>query len=383
VNDRLSKEDLRFLTGSRSNWCVSIYLPTHRAGPALDEDRIRLKNLLARAEEQLTDFMRAPAARQLLGPGRELVADNFFWRQQKDGLALFLGRDFFRYFRLAIHFNESLTVTGRYFTKPLLPLLSGGGRFFVLAFGREQVRLLEGTAFGMSEVYLEETPQEATEALWGRDPETARRHSSSPRKTGLRRAVFLGHSQAPSTNDTKEPLRSHFGRIDSALQEFFRDERAPLLLAGLEYAATIYREANTYGHLLDQLISGPDELSEDEIFARGWPLVEEYFLRAKEQAVNRCRQLLGTGLASAAAEEIVIAALNGRVGDLFVALELPCWGLLEAETATVLLHAREEENDFDLADVAAANAFLHGGTVYGMAAGEMPANGPLAATFRY
>ncbi len=48
-------EDLRSLT-ERQQWpCISLYLPTHRAGrKETQEDPIRLKNAVAEAKEQLT-----------------------------------------------------------------------------------------------------------------------------------------------------------------------------------------------------------------------------------------------------------------------------------------------------------------------------------------
>jgi hypothetical protein len=36
-------------------WCVSIYMPTHRTGVETQQDPIRLKNLLGKAEKELSD----------------------------------------------------------------------------------------------------------------------------------------------------------------------------------------------------------------------------------------------------------------------------------------------------------------------------------------
>jgi hypothetical protein len=48
-----SKTDLRQLVNNASAPCVSLYLPTHRAGPETQQDPIRLKNLLRKAESGL------------------------------------------------------------------------------------------------------------------------------------------------------------------------------------------------------------------------------------------------------------------------------------------------------------------------------------------
>ena len=49
--------------------------------------------------------------------------------------------------------------------KPLFPLLSGDGRFYVLALSQKSVRLLEGTRDSVSEVDLEGVPESLAEAL--------------------------------------------------------------------------------------------------------------------------------------------------------------------------------------------------------------------------
>ena len=51
--DLLDRNALWSLMEEGAERCVSIYLPTHRAGSDIQQDPIRLKNLLRRAEESL------------------------------------------------------------------------------------------------------------------------------------------------------------------------------------------------------------------------------------------------------------------------------------------------------------------------------------------
>ncbi|MDP2400805.1 MAG: hypothetical protein Q8M66_02390, partial [Actinomycetota bacterium] len=82
---------------------ISIQLTTHRAGPEIQQDPIRLKNLLRTAEEDLAKAgMRLPEIDALLRPARALLEDAAFWREGSDGLAVFLGEDSYRVFRLDI-----------------------------------------------------------------------------------------------------------------------------------------------------------------------------------------------------------------------------------------------------------------------------------------
>ncbi|MGZ3568840.1 MAG: hypothetical protein ACXU9W_08590, partial [Thermodesulfobacteriota bacterium] len=60
----LSKEELKKLTEKPGGWCVSIYMPTHRASPETKQDTIRFKNLIREAEERLkAGGLRSPDAK--------------------------------------------------------------------------------------------------------------------------------------------------------------------------------------------------------------------------------------------------------------------------------------------------------------------------------
>src|SRR5438094_9157798 len=104
--DLLNREQLEFLSQTRSRSCVSVFLPTHRAGKETLQDSVRLKNLLREAEGQLSAAgVPKLKARELLAPARQLEGRTSFWRHQSDGLALFLAPGFFQYFRLPIQFH--------------------------------------------------------------------------------------------------------------------------------------------------------------------------------------------------------------------------------------------------------------------------------------
>src|SRR5665648_1097914 len=83
-----SWDDLRGLMERGDESCVSIFMSTHRSGREIQQDPLRLKNLLARAENELrTSGLRGPDAAFVLEPGGELLSDGDFWRHQQDGLA--------------------------------------------------------------------------------------------------------------------------------------------------------------------------------------------------------------------------------------------------------------------------------------------------------
>jgi hypothetical protein len=158
--DVIRRTDLQRLALGRPGPCVSVFLPTHRAGHEVEQAPIRLKNLLRQATDALkTDGVRAPEIDRLLAPPRSLLDDRLFWQYQSDGLALFSRPGWWRSFRVPLDLPELAVVDDRFHVTPLLPLLDGDGHFFVLALSQNRIRLLEGTRDRVEEVDLPGVPQ--------------------------------------------------------------------------------------------------------------------------------------------------------------------------------------------------------------------------------
>jgi hypothetical protein len=386
--DELTRDEIKSLAERTEGPCVSIYMPTHRAGPDIQQDPIRLRNQLSDSERRLTaSGMRGPQARALVAPADELVPRHRFWQHQSDGLAVFLAPDFFRYFHLPMRVVE-LTVTGnRFHLKPLMPMLGPEGEFYILALSQNQVRLLEGTRYHVNEVNLERVPKSLSEALKYDDPEAQLQfHTSSatPGGRGDRPAMFHGHGTGH--DDARSNVLRYFHKVDAGLREWLAGRQAPLVLAGVEYLHPLYREANTYPHLLEDGLPGnPDDLRPEELHIEAWQIVQPYFAEAQEASAARFRRLAGAGspLASGDLAEIVAAAHYGRVETLFVTVGEQQWGSFDPETAELVKRDSPEADSQDLLDLAAVQTFLNGGAVYALEAADMPNGAPIAAVFRY
>ncbi len=383
----LSEAQLEALSEKQDGWCVSIYMPTHRASDQIQQNPIRLKNLIGEAEEHLAaEGLRGTEAAELLEPARALVPLHSFWRHQSDGLAIFVSPDEFRHYRLPFDFEELVIVADRFHIKPLLPLLSGDGQFYVLALSQNETRLLQGTRYSVGEIDLEDVPKSLAEVLKWDDPEKRLQwHTRTGAKTGRRAAVFHGHGVA-SADDPEDYIRHYCHRIDEGVREMLAGETAPLVLAGVDYVHPIYQEANTYPHLSEGAITGnPEELSAEELHRRAWDIVAPYFQRERQAAADRYRQLAGTGseLASNEIGQVVPAAYQARVEVLFVPVDVQQWGTFDPATNEVRLHAEREAGDEDMLDFAAVHTFLNGGTVYAVEPERVPDDAPLAAVFRF
>ena len=382
--DIITMEELKVFLTSYPGWCVSLFMPTHRTGRETKQDLIRFKNLLREVEERLlAKGLRSPDVREMLKPAQHLLQEPFFWRHQSDGLALFFSLDTFRSYRLPLPFEELVVVSNRFHAKPLLPFFTNEGRFYILALSQNQVRLLEGTRHTVDEVDMESMLPSLAEALpYERFDKQLQIHTgTSSASTGDSAAMF--HGQDPSDEDKGRILR-WFHKIDDELPNVLIGGQSPIVLAGVEYLFPLYKEANSYPHLVEEGIPGnPEELRPEELHAQAWPLVQPTFMKAQEKAVARYNQLAGTGQTTTNVQEVVLAAHHGRVDVLFVAIGVQVWGRFDPNTNTVHMGQDLEPGDEDLLDLVVIQSMLHGGTVYAVEPEQVPDRAPLAAVFRY
>ncbi|MFH1147600.1 MAG: hypothetical protein V1736_07825 [Pseudomonadota bacterium] len=385
--DLITKTDIEELM-KHSSWpCISIFMPAHRAGKEIQQDRIRLKDLLREAEQNLVQKgLRRPEAKELLKEPTLMVEDHSFWEQQSDGLAIFLSPERYRVFRLPLDFKEFVLIADRFYVKPILPLFMGDGRFYILALSQGQTRLLQGTHYSVHQIALETLPKSLQETLWYDDPQRQLQfHTGTSTPGGPRRgAMFHGHGVG--IDDNKTNMLRYFHKVNDGLHELLRDERWPLVLAGVDYLFPLYKEANTYNYFMEEHISGnPELLSPEDLHRGAWAIVAPYFDRERGKAAARYREVFGTKYASNNLESILLAACMGRVDYVFSLRGIEQWGTYRAETMETSLHPNQEPGDIDLIYLAIICTVLNRGTAYVLGPERMPqpAESAVAALFRY
>ena len=375
--DLLTRHDLKTLLAERQPPCVSIFMPAHRGGA--EEDPIRWRTHLAQAEKELSEEgWPKPEIRKLLDPARHLQNASSFWRHQCDGLAAFLAPRFLRLFRVPVAFNDLVVVGHHFAVTPLLPLLAGDGKFFVLALSQNAVRLLQGTRDTVSEIDLDGVPQNYADAMITHDRDEPLTFHARPTSGGTWGAIFEGHGVG--IDDKKDDLLRYFQQIDKWLGRLLANEKAPLVLAAVGYLHPIYKKANHYPHLLDAGIDGnPDRMSNLELLDQAWPIVKPLFEATQERAMAQYRRLAGTEHVLTDLDSIVAAAHEGTVETLFLPQGRQVWGVFNAMTGSAERHSQRLRGDANLVDLAVAHTLDHGHDVYVMPASQIPGGGEAAA----
>ncbi|MEA5616299.1 hypothetical protein VB711_00380 [Cronbergia sp. UHCC 0137] len=385
-----SIDELKNLVENAQPPCVSLYMPMQKAGAEIRQNPIRFKNLIKEAEERLdTMSIRHTAAVNLLQPAKELDQDDF-WEHQNLGLAILICQNLFRYYCLPMELSELVIVSEKFHLKPLLHLINNDGDFYILALSQQDVKLFQGTRYSINQVEVENMPTSLEATLLEDVSQKGVQRRIATSKGGTANAFqhpgeFHGQG-SPDQDQHQAHILEFFHTVNSALHDKLREEKAPLVLAGVEYLFPIYHQANTYPHLLDEGINGnPEIIKSEELHNLAWPIVAPLFQEDKLQVMELYQQLAGedNGKTSSDIKEVVNAAYYQRVASLFVPMNRQIWGKYDSDTMTVDLHPEPEINDEDMFDFAAKYTLLNGGKVYTVGLEEMPNNAEIAAIFRY
>lgn len=378
----LSWSEFEQLSQSSNDVAVSIHLPTHEAGAEIQQDPIRLKNLLREAEDKLQAAkVDESTIKKILAEAFELLERDRFWHYQSQGLALYLTPDQTRIYRLPLNFESSVVVSDRFYLKPLLPLFFDNRYFYILALSQNQVRFFQATRYDISEIELTGVPTSLAEALQYDDPEKQLQLHSS----GSSGSQPVYHGQGGTGADDKVNIRRFLNAVnDSLYSGYLNNEEAPLIIASVDYLRPIYESVNTYPHLMSEGINGnPDVTQPNELQDQAWPLVSQSLTSARETAVEQYHALASTQQASNQVSQVITAAVRGQVDTLLLAKGAQIWGQVDDQSGAAEVHSEAQSGDYDLLDIAAVKTALQGGKVYFVEPEQIPDAEVAAGIFRY
>jgi hypothetical protein len=382
--DLLRRSDLNQLLEISATPCVSVFAPVFRAGKETQQNPVRVRNGLDEAQSRLTAAgMRRAEACELLKPGRELQADATFWREQQgDGLALFLAPGVSRMFRLPISLPEMVVVSDRFHVRPLLTAVWPDHSYFVLALSQRDARLLRCSRFDVQRVDLNGTPASIDVIKQLIVSDRPRQARMSPSRGGSGGPVH-GHAEGREWDDlrTAEYVRQVAHGVGKTLNA---EVDAQLIVAATDREQTLYREASGYPPVVETgIVGNPDRLSDEELRARGWAIMEPLARARMDDHAGQYVQAAGRGTAPKGVAGVLMAALEGRVEALFASAEDMSWGRFDSATGRTELHDTSHPGDEDLIDRAAALTIAANGVVYSVARDQMPAAEAMVAVPRF
>ncbi|MEP6560501.1 MAG: hypothetical protein ABJD68_05405 [Nakamurella sp.] len=381
--------DLATLFAHEPRLGASIFMSTHTRGAEIRQGPIRLKNLLTEVGDELSAIgLREAEAEAFVAPAQALVDDYFCWQHQDQGLALFLDSEGLRQFKVPLPLTEQVVVGPGFHLKPLLPLLTADGTFYVLTMTADHARLYTASRFTFTEVTDSNLPARADADRSESDQQAPVQAVSVVRP----RAGFAGSGNVWAEGDRptqwREGRLSDFARQTAkAIEHQLTANPQPLIMVA--DAKTVgqfkkIRSTNVFGPLLAGVIeANPDAMTPDQLHSGACALMHKHLDAPRAYAEEQLNTLLGRNDARATAVigEVVRAAYQGRVDTVFLPQHEAVWGRYEQDTDQVITGSGIGQGD--LLEAAAVQTLHHGGTVHLLS--ETDPRGPhaAAAVLRY
>ncbi len=362
--------------------CVSIYIPTHRTGHA-QEDRIRYKNALADVEVQLHDRgLNEREVKQFLSEAKSYIDNNEFWLKQSDGLAVFITKDHFSFHQLPVPFENFTLVHDHFYLRPILPMVSAQQKFMILTLSQNQVNLFEAGPYSITPVHIADLVPASMDVMmeFVEAEKSLQHHESGTQGAG---AIFHGQGGGKEMDEVR--IREFFRMVNDGLQEIYRDNKMPLLVGCVDYLFPIFKQANTYQHLIDNHISGNfDDTDVLLLHEKAMAVMGDTFNANKREKIANFDGYMAEGKASSWLNDVVKSAVEGRIDTLFINNNEHAWGKYDPKAHLTIISKTRQPDDICLLDFATKQAFSSGAKIYNVSRDELPQpTANINAVYRY
>jgi hypothetical protein len=338
--------------------------------------------LLNEAEDRLAKSgMRPAAGRDLVQKVRHRLDESDLWSSPGLSAAIFFSPGSLSAFRVPPAAAGSVTVGNRFRVRPLLDALETEEPLYVLSLGAKNVGLFRVAEQKVEPVEVPDLPRDMEGALnYDQAERGAQVHSAARALRGKQSAVFYGHGGLPDI--AKHDLEAFLRLVNRSIVEFLKNDDTPLVLACVDYVASMYRHINTYPHLLPDTVSGSAANQRpDELLQRVLPVSEARQSQRRQSAQARYLQHAGNHRASDDLKVILPAAIEGRVELLFQDPRSQITGSYDPNDTRVTLENHSDADD--LIELAAIETIRHRGQVWPLTGLTLSTKSPVAAVMRY
>ncbi len=345
----LDNDDFDAIATHRDRPSVSIFLPTHQTGRETQQDPIRLSNLVRRAHDGLTS-LGLHHARWLDESLDSFTHTSDFWRRQGPGLAVFASPAAVAAYRLTAAPEEQVYVSDRFQIRPLLASLQSTTAA-VLALSLGDVRLFRSHGGRLHRAEYD-GPESMEDVNWFLD--RTDQLQSHPTTSGGIAQAFHGHD--PSGYEDAD--RDRFVRAVSGSLPV--DETDALVVVATERVAAHFRTVHD-GPIAAVVEGSPHGIDVPALESLVGPALEKLAATRRDQRVEAMRSALGTGSALTALDQVLQAAIAGRIARLLVTSDAPpVWGVYDVASLEIEQHDEYQPWDVDLMDAAIREAAVTG-----------------------
>lgn len=385
--DLLKLDDIKELKANEKKISISILIPTHRGGMETynGKDSLQLKTEIQSVANCLQkEFaFNKQQADELLKPAMDLVEDSYFWRNQSDGLAVYISEGFFKHYSLPIQLGPRNHVMNEFMIAPIAGLLNKEDFFYILQLSKDNVKLFDASRYSIAEIDLShlDLPKDYEDIVNMRNPErTLQQHA------GSRGGENIFHGQGASKDDEDNKLMLLFRLINRELDKVFSNQTQPLLLAGVDGVVGEFKKHIKYNNVLDKSIHGNYEHEDPKMLhERAMAIMSPILNSKKADKLSKLYDATTSHKTTNDFKDIVEGALYEKVDQLFFKSKAcPTWGRLNGNPATAEIHDDYQSGDICLVNRAVVDTLMNKGAVYQLNSADEPdLEHSMAARFRF
>ncbi len=375
-------QDLRYLLENAEHPSITIYLPTIPGDK--DTNRILIKNSISKARDAIKEKdYDARDIEENLKAFTLMGEDLSFLNAQKEGLAVFINKHELKTYRLPHAFEETVIADNIFHIKPLLPVLTENIDYYILAISKNTLALYSANRFEINPIDIPDMPKNMDEAL---------QYDIDESHLGRRPAKVSGGSLGAATHGEnigdeteKEFVLRYCQIVEKYISTFLNNKNKTLVLAGVDYISSIYKEASSYKNISEKTISGnPETMTASSLRDHAWDIVKPQLLIDSEKAVARYGNLSNTDRTVDSISQIVKASHVQRIDTLFLSKSAePILGVYDKENDRVNTDYADSHDVQDLIGISVRQTLLAGGKIYYLDHAHMPEHKPIAAILRY
>lgn len=371
----ITKDDILQLAKVQGETCASIFIPTSRHGEAVvnGKDTIALKNGIKHVKHELENKgYTEEDVSSFVAPAEALLHDEDFWKNQSDGLAVFLTKDNMEKYTVPVNFDQYSYVSNEFYIQPLVPMLDNNKLFYLLTLSSDDVKMYEGTPHSITPVKIDDVMPSRLEDRVGYDHEEETTQFRTQQGNDGR-GIYHGHGK-DSDNVHKSEMLEFFKAVDNGVIKIIGDDQnIPLLIAGLDVNTGIYKEANHYSGLVEETISGnPKEKDVYLLHEEAVNILQPYFNKNKEDKAQALASVLDNGRAGIELKEVLNKTMQGLVDTVFIDKDADIYGTYDLSNQQVNIQKEHTAQNVSLTNLVATKVLEYGGEVYLSEANEMP-----------
>lgn len=304
------------ILNSKSDVCISIYMPTHRTAPDNKQDTIRFKNIVDKLEDMKKYDKQVAKLRQL-------QRDTSFWIYNLDGLVILMNQEDVNIYRLPRKVNENLVVGPRFYLKPLIRNFQSDQNYYALGLSRDSFRLFSGNRYGFQEIKIADEDRLLTEVLGdqfeGGSLNVVSHGGSGGHNPGAHGGMGANyHGHGAKNEEIKVDTQRFFNHVDQFVEKNYSGKhKIPLILVGLPENQAVFREISQSNYLVKNGVERSLEgIAFEDFHKYLWEVLEPIYLEKTDKLISRYHEGLNNDMASHSMQEVLKALVQGRVHTL-------------------------------------------------------------------